>query len=101
MTESLSIAITVLGIVLEVLAVIALTRLLNVQIPRREILLCAAAGIGIPSLAAAIVVAGLIWGIEPILTGTLLLALLPGTALGAYGIRALVLWINCRSASSR
>jgi hypothetical protein len=97
MSEGVSIVLAIIGVLLELLAVFGLARLLDVQIPKPTVLLCAAVGAGI----LAIVVGGLIWGIEPILTAFLLLALVPATSLGACVILALVRWINSPSDSRR
>jgi hypothetical protein len=97
MTDVISTAATVLGILLEMLAMIGLARLFDADIPKRAMLATAGFAIAIPVLTIASVAAGLIWGIEPtMIAAAILLFLLPGTAVSAYGIWALVRWLNCR-----
>jgi hypothetical protein len=74
MGDTVSIAAVILGVFLELLAVVGLARLMDAQIPKSTCLVCAA---------------GL---------GTLLLALLPGLV-AAHGILALVQWLNWRDDS--
>ncbi len=93
MSESISIAVTVIGILLELLAVIGLARLMDAEIPKVTFLVCTAAG----GLMIVVVISGVFWGIEPILIGCLVLGLLPGTSLAAFGIRALVQRLNRRA----
>ncbi len=101
MNESVSIAVTVLGIFLELLAILGLSRLMDVEIPKRTILVCTAAGIGIITLTVVIFIAASVWGVEPFLVGCLLLGLVPGTTLAAYGILALTRWLNWRDNPGR
>jgi hypothetical protein len=81
MNESISIAVTTLGIFIELLVVIGLARLVDAEIPKRTILVGTAVGLGIISLT----IGGLI----------------PGTSLAAYGILALVRWLNRRDNPGR
>jgi hypothetical protein len=97
MNESVSIFVTVLGIFLELLALIALARLLDAEIPKLTVLVCLALAIAIPGMTVFV----LAWGIEPLLIGVLLLGLIPGTSLAAYGIWALVRWINLTRGTPR
>jgi len=101
MREIISIAATALGVLLELLALIGLARLIDAQIPKRTLMLCFGAGIGVSSLVVVSVVVGLAWGIEPILIGCLLFGLIPGTSLAAYGILMLIQWLNRRDERDR
>jgi hypothetical protein len=92
MSETVSIAATALGILVELLAVILLARLLDSQIPKKTLMACFGIGTGLSILIAV----GFAWGLEPILIGCLLLALVPGTSIGAYGILVLVRRLNWR-----
>jgi hypothetical protein len=96
MDEGVSIAATILGALLELLAVIGLAHLMDAQIPKRTCQICAAAGLGITGLAAAVAIVGSIWGAEPLWLGVVLLALAPGPLLAACGIWALIQWVNRR-----
>jgi hypothetical protein len=95
MHDSVSISVTVLGIFLELLALVALARLLDAEIPKLTVLVCLAGAIAVPAMTVLVIA----WGIEPLLIGAVLLGLLPGTSLAAYGIRTLVRWINVRSSA--
>jgi len=101
MREIISISATALGILLELLTLVGLARLIDAQIPKRTLLVCFGAGLGVSTLVVVSVAVGLAWGIEPILVACLLLALLPGTSLAAYGILALIQWLNRRDERGR
>jgi hypothetical protein len=100
MIEIFSIFATALGILVELLAMIGLASLLDAQIPKRTLLICFGVGIGLAGLIVTSVVVALAWGVEPIAVGCLLLALIPPTSLGAYGILAVVQWFNRRDESN-
>jgi hypothetical protein len=100
MSEISSIFATALGILMELLALIGLARLLDAPIPKRTLLICFSVGIGLASLIVSSVAVGLSWGVEPIVVACLLLALIPPTSLGAWGILATVQWFNRRDDSS-
>ena len=99
MTEIFSIFATSAGVLMELLAMIGLARLLDAQIPKRTLLISFSVGIGLAALIVGSVVIGWAWGLEPLAMGCLLLALIPPTSLGAYGILAVVQWFNRRDAS--